>query len=76
MFTSTPIRLPRPVRAAVMIAAAVGVAAAVSATPLPPGVGLLAGAAAGVVAAALTGHDAGEPGPDTPDTEPDDSDAD
>lgn len=45
MFTSrsAPIRLPRPLRTAVTIAAAVGAAVVVSATSLPPGVGLLAG---------------------------------
>jgi hypothetical protein len=80
MSTSDPLRpvhrihLPRPLRATAVIAAAVAAGVAVSATPLPPGIGLIAGAAAGMAAAALTGRDDAEPGPDTPDTDPDDGD--
>ena len=65
------VRLSRLGRATAVMAAAVITVVVVSATPLPHGVGLLAGAIAGTVVAALSGVTTGEPGPYTPDADGD-----
>lgn len=57
--------LPPALRATTIACATVG--ATILAAPLPPGVGMVVGAAAGTLAALLTGRDDHEPGPDTPD---------
>jgi hypothetical protein len=65
------VRLSRLGRATAVVAAAVITVVVVTATPLPHGVGFLAGAIAGTAVAALSRITSGEPGPDTPDSDGD-----
>jgi hypothetical protein len=67
--------LPRLGRSAAVVGAAVVAGVAVTTTALPPGLGLLLGALAGLAAAWFSGR-SGEPGPDTPDTDTDTDGAD